>query len=709
MMKGLKMKKKFIDFYHKHGCVFFLAILLIWLKTYISYHIDFNLGVKGWFQHFILFINPVAGAIFLMSFSLFARNVRKGHKLLVGLYIFNSILLYANVLYYREFTDFLTLTTIFESTSIFNGAGNLITSTIALLNWYDIIYWVDVICFIIIIRRRNSHLIQTDKKKFYSYPCGKRAMLLALIIFLVNLGLAEISRPMLLTRTFDRHYIVKYLGIGGFTIYDAVQTFQSTTVTLEDSDIQQVVSYVNQHRAKPNRKLYGVAEGRNLIMIHMESIQQFLVDFKYTDENGKSWEVLPFLNKLYHSRDSISFSNIYAQIGQGKSSDAELMTETSLFGLAKGPAFINNAENTYYALPHILRSKAGYTSAVFHGNMGSFWNRNDMYPGLGYDYFFDAEDFYVTEENSADYGLKDKIFFQQSVKYLEQLQQPFYAKFITLSNHHPFPVDKSSTFPKANTGDESVNGYFSSSNYADQALEEFFNYLIKSGIYDNSIIVLYGDHYGISENRNRYLAPLLGRDPDTWTEFDDVNLKKVPLIIHIPGYGNGYISKELGGQIDILPTVLHLLGVDTKSQILMGQDLLSPERDKVVALRNGDMISTFHTYIGDNIYDTVTGFPIKESNELLVQQAEEYKMKALNQLSISDLVMESNLYETYTPKGLKPVNREDFDYSDDPRRLRLEAYRLGSSNTSVYYLNHRISTTVLYQTDAPELEQRRRQ
>ena len=106
-----------------------------------------------------------------------------------------------------------------------------------------------------------------------------------------------------------------------------------------------------------------------------------------------------------------------------------------------GCAFITNVENSYYAGPHILREKAGYTSAVFHGNVGSFWNRDNMYKSLGYDYFFDANDFLLTEENSTEYGLKDKLFFQQSAQYLEQLQQPFYAKYITLSNHFPFEYD----------------------------------------------------------------------------------------------------------------------------------------------------------------------------------------------------------------------------------------------------------------------------
>ncbi|MDD4680950.1 MAG: LTA synthase family protein [Clostridia bacterium] len=697
------MKQKIIDLYHKYGCIFFLAIILMWVKTIISYHIDFNLGVNGWFQQFILFINPLSGIVFLLSLSLFARNVNKGHKILFALCLLNSMLLYTNVLYYREFTDFLTLSTMFQSTSIFAGFGNLIGSTFALMKWYDFIYWLDLLCLFLLLRRRNSFLVLADEKKFFTRPCGRKAMIWSLVFFLVNLGLAEISRPMLLTRTFDRNYIVKYLGISGFTVYDSIQTFQSNTVTLEESDIEKTASYISQHHAAPAEEQFGIAKDRNLIMIHMESIQQFLIDYQYTDDDGKSWEVLPFLNKLYHSKDSISFSNLYAQIGQGKSSDAELMTETSLFGLAAGTAFIRYAENTYYALPQILRCKADYTSAAFHGNTGSFWNRNNIYPGLGYDYFFDAADFSLTEENTTNYGLKDKLFFQQSVQYLEQLQQPFYAKFITLSNHHPFPVDENNPFPLANTTDDSVNGYFPSSNYADQALEEFFHYLEASGIYENSIIVLYGDHYGISGNRNKDLAPLLERDPSSWTEFDDVQMKRVPLIIHIPGYEKGFIDDEYGGQIDILPTILHLLGISTKSQILMGQDLLSPKRDEIVSLRNGDMVSPSFTCIGERTYDTHTGIQIEDSDELL-SQTKVLKDKAQEQLTISDLVLETNLYERYSPKGLTLVNREDFDYSADPLRLMQAAYRAGAANTSVYYLNHRNTTILLYKTDAPEHE-----
>ncbi len=706
-MEVLALKQKLLSLYHKYRSIFLLAILLTCAKTYISYYIDFELGANGWFQHLILFLNPIAGTVFFLSLSLFARDVKRGHKILFAIYALNSLLLYANILYYREFTDFLTLSTMLEAKSIFVGGANFISGTISLMKWYDFFYWIDLLCLYILIRQRNSALVYTDQKIFYNKSIGRKAVAWSLIIFLINLGLAEVSGPMLLTRTFDRNYIVKYLGINAYSAYDSIQTIKHmySDKSPEKADVDKVVSYVSEQYAAPCQEMFGLARGRNLIVIHMESIQQFLIDYHYTDENGKMWEVTPFLNELYHSRDSFSFPNMFTQVGQGKSSDAELLSETSLFGLPRGCAFIRNVDNIYYAGPHILREKAGYTSAVFHGNVGSFWNRDNMYKSLGYDYFFDADDFILTEENSSEYGLKDKLFFQQSAQYLEQLQQPFYAKFITLSNHFPFPYDeKNDNFPQANTTDEPINGYFATSNYTDQAIEEFFNYLKATGIYENSIIVLYGDHFGISDSRNQTLAPLLGRDPDTWSELDDLQMKRVPLIIHVPGCKAGFESNVYAGQIDILPTVLHLLGIDTRSLFILGQDLFSPKRKEIVAFRDGNMISSDYAVIGDQVYDLQIMDIVDQNNEPKYHQAKQKQQEALEQLTISDLILDTNLLASNAPKDLSPVDPYAFDYSSDPVRLKIEAQLAGTKNTSIFYLNQQRSTSILYRTNAPEQE-----
>src|SRR5699024_1403222 len=139
---------------------------------------------------------------------------------------------------------------------------------------------------------------------------------------------------------------------------------------------------------------------------------------------------------------------------------------------------------------------------------------------------------------------------------------------------------------------------FATANYLDTAVEEFFNYLKKSGLYDNSVIVLYGDHYGISDGRNTSLAPLLDKDSEEWDNYDNAQMQRVPYMVHIPGQDKGGISHTYGGEVDALPTLLHLLGVNTQNYIQMGQDLLSKDHDQVVAFRDGSFVTPKYTEYG---------------------------------------------------------------------------------------------------------------
>src|SRR5699024_8585905 len=119
-------------------------------------------------------------------------------------------------------------------------------------------------------------------------------------VFAINLGLAEADRPQLLKRTFDRNYIVKYLGAYNFTIYDALQNVKTSTerVLADSSDLTEVQNYTDNKYAEPNEDLFGIAEDKNIIKIHLESFHSFLLDFELDGE-----EVTPFLNSLVHDQE----------------------------------------------------------------------------------------------------------------------------------------------------------------------------------------------------------------------------------------------------------------------------------------------------------------------------------------------------------------------------------------------------------------------
>ncbi|MFC6171358.1 LTA synthase family protein [Loigolactobacillus jiayinensis] len=686
--------KRLHTFVDQRNGFFILLVVLFWLKTMFAYYVDFSLGVSGIFQHFILWLNPLATTLLVLGLALYIQQPKLRYFGMMILSAANTALLYFNVIYYRQFTDFMTINTILGYSKVSEGLSG---SSLALARPYDVLYWLDLIILVILLL---AHLIKIDQRPIQRHlPFAITSV--AVLLFSVNLTLGESNRPQLLTRTFDRNYIVKYLGLDAYTVYDAVKTAQNnqTRASANGSDLTNVLAFINQHYAAPDSKMYGIAKGRNVIIIHLESFQQFLIDYKV---DGR--EVTPFLNSLYHSDQTYAFSNFFHQVGQGKTSDAENMLETSVYGLPQGSVFTAlGSDNTFQAAPAILAQKAGYSSAVFHGNVGSFWNRDNVYKNMGYQNFFDASYFDTTGDRSEQYGLKDKLLFHDSVKYLEQLQQPFYAKFITVTNHFPFPLDSEDTdFPLPTTDDKAVNNYFATAHYLDQALQEFFTYLKSSGLYDNSMIVLYGDHYGLSNSDNLSLAELLGKSSDTWNDYDNAQLQRVPLMIHIPGQHSGGIQKQYGGEIDVLPTIEHLLGIDNKGYVQFGTDLFSPDHDQVVAFRNTNFVTPTHTVLDGTIYNK-NGEEITHPSTALQATVKRQQAKVQNELQLSDTVNNKNLLRFYTPAGFTPVDPENYDYKNDFAKLKLAREKLGNLSTSLYSKNDDQTTSTHYKTDAPEL------
>ncbi len=676
---------------------FVLTLLfLYWFKTMWAYTVDFNLDIQGPYQIFLAVINPLPISLLFIGLALYIKRTKLFYSLAFGIYLLLFIWLISNSIYYREFTDFVTVNTMLASSKVSAGLG---AAALELFRPWDVIYILD---FPILAFFFFKKWIRMDKR-----PFNKRASFavtsLSAMLFSANLFLAEIDRPELLTRGFSNYYVVRALGLPAFLGYSANQTYAANKERSKasEADLKPVEEYVQQHYAKANPEYFGMAKGRNVIYIHLESFQQFLIDYKLKVDD-KEYEVTPFLNSLYHSKETFAFSNVFNQVKAGKTSDAETMIETGLFGLNQGSFMVNyGGTNTQQAAPFIL-SKNGYnSSAVFHGNAGSFWNRNTAYKQWGYNYFFDAS--YFTKQdssNSFQYGLNDKYMFKDSIKYLERLQQPFYTKFITVSNHYPYTTSLSGDdlgFPLAKTQDETINGYFATANYLDSSIKAFFDYLKESGLYKNSIIVLYGDHYGISNSRNPALAPLLGKNSETWSSYDNAMLQRVPYMVVIPGMDKGGIIDTYGGEIDMLPTLEHLLGIESNKFLQVGQDMLSPDHDQIVAFRSANYFVTpeYTSYSGRTYY-TKTGEEITNPDEKTKEQLDKIREAANLQLKISDSIQTGDLLRFFKGNDLGRVNPDDYSYTNSFKALKKIEKEKGDKSTSLYNLRGNESTVDLF-------------
>ena len=619
--------------------LYILASILFGAKTYMVYRFFFTINLENFMQELILLINPFVTSFLVFGLSVWLKESKQlrfiRHANLIG-----TLILYFNLLYYRNFGDFITLPVLFQG----SNAGDLGASTFASLRLQDLLIFIDLVLIWRLTRKNRTDLTVSfvSKKK-------KLVLSISILMLLGNYILAEIERPQLLQRGFDREYLVKNIGLFNFHIYDIFQQShsQAQRVFADGNQLYDIVTYVKENTTDQEKNEYfGIAEGKNVIVISLESVQSFVINNTLYGE-----EITPFLNQLVE--ESFYFENFYHQTEQGKTSDHEFIIENSLYPLPSGAAYFTHSSNTYMATPEILGNE-GYTSAVFHANTGSFWNRNNMYATIGIDHFFDIEAYEVNDLNSVGWGLKDKEFFEQSMKYLLNLPEPYYTRFITLTNHHPFELDEEdATIGQYHSNSRTLNRYFQTVRYLDESVEQFFNQLKESGIYEDSIIILLGDHYGISDFHNRSMAMYL--DKDEITPYDHIQLQRVPLFIHIPGLEGETIS-DIAGQIDIKPTLLYLLGIDDSNDLSFGTSLFAPNRKEFVALRDGSFITDELIFTKDVYYNRLTGEEILNLNEALEDDESELiipdELVKLNEqveleLTYSDQIIYGDLFRFY--------------------------------------------------------------
>jgi len=161
----------------------------------------------------------------------------------------------------------------------------------------------------------------------------------------------------------------------------------------------------------------------------------------------------------------------------------------------------------------------------------------------------------------------------------------------------------------------------------------------------------------------------------------------------------GGINHTYGGEIDVLPTLLNLLGVNNKNMIQFGSDLLSSEHPQTVAFRNGNFVTPTVTKVGSTYYNTKTG---KVDKKISSADKEKLANKVTTELSLSDRVINGDLLRFHKLPGFTTVNKKDYSYKKSTALKELKKARK-KNGTSLLAQNDNKSMVDLYQTDAPEL------
>lgn len=342
--------------------------------------------------------------------------------------------------------------------------------------------------------------------------------------------------------------------------------------TLADKRQKKIKELLN--KTKHTNAYTGLGKNRNLIVIQVESLQNTFLNKTYMDQ-----EITPFLNSLSHSPDSFYFNDYMNLTGTGNTLDAEFVSLNSMYGNLEGPSFQKYKNNELYGLIGMAKNK-GYRTSYMHGYTGEFYHRDQIFKAVGFDEIYLGENY--KQDDLIGMGLADESFFKQNLEIIKKLNdrdQPFFSFMVTLSNHIPYDLPQEKRQIKLSPEDKKsvFGGTLNTHRYTDKALKEFIEGLKEAGIYEDSVIVIYGDHYAMNintEDQRNAMTKFLGREYN----YDD--MFNVPLIINIPGSKKGFVCEDIGSQLDLLPTLVNIMGWNDETALLFGRDLLEKYEDE---------------------------------------------------------------------------------------------------------------------------------
>lgn len=576
--------------------------------------------------------------IIIGSFSFLFKNKKRFYYLLIFTVI-GSIICTINSIYYSNYLSFASISLI-GSIAFLKDVGNAVVDNIFEIK--DLIFLLQIPIFIICYK-----FFKEENTFCFKYTLLSGILLLALLAPFYK-G-KDYSR---IWKNWNREYVVMQFGAYVYQIDDFIVSLKPSLVNLFGADNASKVfrNYYSHDKENVLNEYSGVFRDKNVLVIHAESIQNFVINKKI---NGK--EITPNLNKLV--KKSIYFNNFYALDSVGTSSDSEFTFSSSLLPTTNGTVFLNYWNRSYETIQRKFLDDGYYTFSM-HANNGSFWNRNVMYNSLGYQKFYNYDNDYVLDE-MIGLGLSDKSFFKQSISKIKELDGKFYGTLIMLSNHTPFTnngedltdFDVSSKhydstlkkYVKDNFLEGSVLGsYIKSVHYADEALGEFIESLEENDLLDNTVLVIYGDHDAkIKRNILEYYynydvntGKILDRSNPNYKVIDDIDYelsRSVPFII----YSNDIEPRVMSiasSMLDVFPTLANMFGYETK--YTLGNDLFNID-DNIVVFPNGNWL-TNKLY-----YDTKReSFKLLQDNIVVSNKyIEENSNIALDKINISNYII----------------------------------------------------------------------
>ena len=512
-----------------------LILQLLHLRYDLLLHFDKDLGLLSYSAR-----SMVDALLLLLPYWLLPAKLRIYYvSIIVFLFSFWGL---SQLWYYRTYDDLMP----FSSFLLFDNISPLLLNSIkASMKLTDILFilppfFLFILYWFLFVDTIKKTPVNSKKRVIYTISI----LLFAILIHLMNAYVFYSKMQNRTTCHLGIRYVntvnyISYFDFNGFVPF-CIHSFINTILEKRSLDIKEkaeIESFLSKYMLKYTDNQYAVKEKQNLIVIIVESLNSWLINFKLD-----SIEVTPHLNQLCQENNSILALHIQPQVKSGRSSDAHFMYNTGLLPINNGAVAVRFGEAEY---PSLAKALKGYKSLSMVCDDAKYWNQETAFKSYGFTQLYDSRSMMNTSGN-----INDHILLEKAANQIKHVDFPFYAQLVTISMHYPYNTLEipSTNISKSKLYTKDIRNFLEKAHFCDNAIGKFIQELKETGIYEKSLIAIISDHNEIDKNQIENRKETLPED------------KEIAMIILNGSQKLNYTSKM--EQIDIYPTLLDLMGAN---------------------------------------------------------------------------------------------------------------------------------------------------
>ena len=579
-------------------------------------------------------IGTISFLVTIICFLMILPNkVRAKISLIIS--FLTGLLLWADNVYYIYSSNLLSIAQITN----LQYAEQIIDAVPSLLRFSQITYFID---FIIIEILYLVKVLKNDKEKKYSnkQKIGNLVIVTIGVITFCSIGYSYVQKGT--EKSYNKDLQIAEATIYGYHISDIINSVNYNKNAVYKEYSEMIIDYnilkeeYEQNYGEIQYNFQGILENKNVLILQLESIQEFVV---HQTINGK--EITPNINKFLD--ENVEFTNMHMQ-SYSSTADSEYTLVTSTYPMENGMSYCKYFLNIYDNIFEMFNNKDYYTSYM-HGNVASFWNRGNVYSRMNLNDVVFLDKFKDQSEMISGY-LADELFYRQAVEKMKKQETPFMTFLVSASSHTAFDLPGIiNKYDKVNIDvgkykDTFFGNYLEAVNYADYAFGILIDELKQSGLYEDTAILIFGDHNGLSmydEELQEFLK-------ESNSDLTDVELKlnyiRVLCGMKIPGVNEHIKIDKVINKLDLKPTFAFLNNLE--DGFSLGTNIFASK--DFVCLNNGRII-TQNYYFDEEWYNIATGEEVNLDNisQEEREKLEQYYEYMKKELDISFSVNVNNL------------------------------------------------------------------